>query len=220
MSVRSKVITAAAALAIVTGVGAAGTQTANAATPECGETCLSLYSAAFGTSQSPNFVLDVLNNVPRTGQPLILAPASGTNQGEDFIADTPEPVSTWVEAGLMSPGLDPLYGKLYATEIEYVPYGAPTGECVGLGADTSILAPVTLQPCGVSAHTLWIFDGATTQPGSLFALISGTTDSNFRQPISLTTLLPGLPLTTAALTSSLSPQAGHQRWGYDAGVLR
>jgi hypothetical protein len=217
MSVRSKIVTAAAALAIVAGVSAAGTQTANAATPSCGRECFNFFSAAFGTTAHPGFVFDVLNHNTQTGQPIILAPASGTNPGEDFTISAVDPVNDFVLAGLVSPGLDPLYGNLNAFEIEYTPYGAETGECVGLGANTGIIATVSLQACGVSAHTLWIYDPLTKSAGSFFTLISGTTSSNFRHPITMTALFPpGLPLTTTQLTT---PPAARQLWGYTTGTL-
>ena len=63
MSMKSKIVTAAATLALAAGVGAAGTLTANAATSACGNTCVNWFSAAYGTAAHPAFVLDVLNRV-------------------------------------------------------------------------------------------------------------------------------------------------------------
>jgi hypothetical protein len=59
MSIKSKLVTAATALTLVAGVGAAGILTANAATPKCGRACTDFYSRAFGTSS----VLDALHQV-------------------------------------------------------------------------------------------------------------------------------------------------------------
>ena len=63
MSMKSKIVTAAATLTLVAGVGAAGTLTANAATSACGNNCVNWFSAAYGTAAHPAFVLNVLNQV-------------------------------------------------------------------------------------------------------------------------------------------------------------
>ena len=63
MSIKSKVLAAAATLTLVGGIGTAGALTAgtaSAATPSCGFTCINLFSYDFGTHHSPNFVVDVL----------------------------------------------------------------------------------------------------------------------------------------------------------------
>ncbi|MGW3926468.1 hypothetical protein, partial [Streptomyces sp. NPDC005093] len=40
MSIKNKVLAAAAMVTMVSGLGAAGTLSANAATPECGDSCI------------------------------------------------------------------------------------------------------------------------------------------------------------------------------------
>lgn len=205
MSIRGKVAAAAAALAIIAGAGVAGTQSANAETRSCGRPCVEISSAAYGTG----YVLNAVNNNAATGTPVTLAPASGTDQAEDFTVHSVDRVSSYVDAGIIPEGMDPLYGNLFAFEIEFTPFGAPTNQCVGLCADTGILAAVTLQPCGVSAHTLWIFDPVTTAPGSPAALISGTTSSKFSNPVTLSAVLPGLPVTTSQLAA---PPKSLQLW--------
>ena len=63
MSIKSKVLAAAATLTLVGGIGTAGALTAgtaSAATPSCGFTCINLFSYDFGTHKSPNFVVDIL----------------------------------------------------------------------------------------------------------------------------------------------------------------
>jgi hypothetical protein len=59
MSIKSKIFAAAATLTMVGGIGAAGTLTANAATPSCGHNCIDIFSREFGTHHDPAFVLDV-----------------------------------------------------------------------------------------------------------------------------------------------------------------
>ena len=223
MSIKSMIITITAALTVFVGVGATGMLSANAATPAptgCGSPCTDLFSPAFGTATPPAFVLDVRNQAGQVGEPVIVARASGTNPGEDFVLNVQGVVSDFVAAGLMSPGLGALYSNLIVAEIEYVPSGVATGFCVGVGATPGLGTPVTLQPCGVSVRTTWIFDPETTSTGSYDALISGATNRNFQHPYSLTTLLPGLQLFTAPMESTLPAKVfAHQLWGQFQGAL-
>jgi hypothetical protein len=55
MSVKSKLLTAAATLTMVGGVSTAGTLSASAATPQCGNTCIEIFSKEFGTPAHPGF---------------------------------------------------------------------------------------------------------------------------------------------------------------------
>lgn len=221
MSVKSRFIMSAAALAVVAGgVGAAGTVTANAATAACGPYCVSLYSTAFGTSRPPAWVLDVPNQAGPVGSPVTVARASGANQGEDFAEAFQGVVSDFVAANLMAPGLDRLYGSLPVFQIEYTPGGSASGNCLGVATTPGLGTPVTLQPC-TSLNTLWIFDphgvSSAAMPG---ALISGATTSNFQHPYALSTLVQGLPLFTAPLNFSLPAGVlAHQIWGQWDGPL-
>ncbi len=59
MSIKSKVLAAAATLTLVGGVGVTGALTAgsaSAATPSCGNSCINVFSQQFGTHRSPNYV--------------------------------------------------------------------------------------------------------------------------------------------------------------------
>ncbi len=220
MSLKNMIITVAAALTVLVGVGAAGTLSAKAATSDCGQTCTDLFSPAFGTAKPPAFVLDVQNQPVQVGERVIMASASGKNQGEDFILSFQGTVQDFVAAGLMSPGLGALYSNLEVFEIGSAPAGMPSGLCVGVGATPGLGTPVTLQPCGVSARTTWIFGPETTSTGSYDALISGATSSNFQNPYSLTTLAPHLQLFTAPLEPTLpAPVFAHQLWGQFKGAL-
>ena len=211
MSIKTKIVTVAAALALIAGIGAAGARTANAATRQCGSVCSNLYSRAFGSA----FVLEAL---PQAGRPTTLAKASGANQGEDFIIDNLGTVADFHTAGLISGGLSALYGGLSVYEIEFTPAGSATGMCLGVGTAPRAGTPVVLEPCGVTAKTVWIFDPV---PGSTYgALISGATDRNFRHPYSLTVLRAGSPLVTAPLAiNAPASVVSHQLWSRDTGVL-
>lgn len=218
MSVQGRIVTAAAALILVAGIGATGTLAANAATRSCGHSCANFFSAAFGTFKHPAFVLDVQGQAQRAGQPVVLARAGGGNPGEDFVASAQGPVRAFVAAGLLAPGLAAPYGKLTATEIEYAPDGASTGLCLGVSASPSFFTPVTLRPCGVNAGTIWIFDPVKTRTGSYDVLISGITGRNFQNPETLTALVPNIQVFIAPL-ASLRPALPNQLWGSTRGVL-
>jgi hypothetical protein len=152
-------------------------RTAHAATRSCGPRCVGIFSRGFGTHRRPGFVLAVLNGTARAGQPVILARASRTDQSEDFAASVQGQVSGLYAAGLVSDSMALRYGGLgceryrpatsrclkyfpddVAYEIEYAPLGVDSGLCVGTGAPAGAGTKVSLQPCGVSARTVWVAD--------------------------------------------------------------
>ncbi len=186
MSIKVKFFAAVAAVTIAGGLGAAEAPTASAATPSCGASCINLFARLYG----PAFVLDVLNQGANVGQPIILAPASSSNPGEDFIASDQGLVSDFIAAGLVSLGLSG-YNSKPAFEFEYAPFGVATGLCVAVGATPANNTPVSLQPCGVSAKTAWIIDQPITSSGTYTSLINAATDTSFSNPYSLTDLKPG-----------------------------
>jgi hypothetical protein len=210
MSIKSKLVTAATALTLIAGAGAAATLTANAATPKCGGGCADFYSRAFG----PSSVLNALHQGAKAGQ-LTLAKASRANQGEDFSVDGLGQLRDFFRAGLVPRGLNALYGGLFVYEIEYTPGHSPTDLCLGVATAPGSGTPVTLQPCGMNTRTVWIFD---PQPGSIgtYVLISAATSGNFQHPEALTALAPGAPLTTTPLPAKA---LAHQLWSALAGVL-
>jgi hypothetical protein len=215
MSIKTKLVTAATVLTVMAGVGAAGTLTANAATPKCGAICSDFYSAETGTA----FVLGVPNQVGHVGQPVTLARASRASKGEDFVVQLLGTVSDFHEAGLVSAGLNALYGGLSVYEIEYAPGASPSFLCLGTAGTPGAGTPVTLEPCGVQAKTLWIFAPQTTSSGPHDVLISAATSRNFQHPSVLTTLVPGAPLVTVQLVAGPSSAFAHQLWNWETGVL-
>jgi len=216
MSIKNKLAAAATALTLIAGVGVAGTLTANAATPRCGPGCTELYSRAFG----PVWVLNVIRHVGRAGQPTTLARASRANNGEDFVVYRLGRVQDFFRAGLVSGGLNALYGKLFAYEIEYTPNGAFSGLCLGVRTAPGAGTPVVLEPCGLNARTVWIVDPVKTRSGLFPALVSAATNRNFRHPYSLTVLVPRLPLRTEPLTTTAPGSLlAHQLWRARQGVL-
>jgi hypothetical protein len=182
MSVKNKVLAAAATLTLVGGAGVAalGTgATANAATPSCGHGCIDVFSHQFGTFADPQFVMDSFKQGDVAGTPVILFRTSNADPAEDFTVDNQGLTSEFFAAGLVSSALALHYGctdgvfgacsptvgnpkdtgvgyNFEAYEFMYSPFGVQTGLCVGVGATAVAGTKVTLQPCGVSGKTIWI----------------------------------------------------------------
>jgi len=59
---------------------------ANAATPSCGHRCVNLFSKKFSDvlTTKPGFVLDVLRQGAKVGQPIIMFQSSNADPAEDF----------------------------------------------------------------------------------------------------------------------------------------
>ena len=218
MSFKSKVAAATATLTLVGGVGMAGALTAgtaSAATPSCGPNCINIFSRTFGTHHSPNFVVDVLRQGEKVGQPIILFRTSNADPAEDFTVAFQGNVSDFFAAGLVSaavnlhygggacaPGTSRVIGNCapsdddLAYELEYAPFGVDSGLCVGVAGTAFQGEGVTLQPCGVSSKTVWIVDdgGEYNFPGGdspstvnhgYVPIINGS-DTNFSHPFVMT----------------------------------
>lgn len=258
MSFKSKILAAAAALSLAGGLGIASATAATAATPSCGSGCVNVFSHEFGGYNHPNFVMDVFRQGAKVNQPLILWRTSNTDPAEDFTLSFQGTVSDFYAAGLVSSAVELHYGcnrNQYtgncsgigvdepAFELEYSPYGVDSGLCVGLAATARAKEGVTLQPCGVSSKTVWIWDTfdqcdpwkiiCPNYNGWTFPAINGST-TNFSHPHVLTYPNAGYPtdkprpqLFVSNLTgfsNGLGPIVGqvgdNQLWGGTVGVLK
>jgi hypothetical protein len=243
MSFKSKVLAGAATLALIGGVGTAGALSASAATPSCGRNCIDIFSRAFGTHRTPGFVMDVLRQGAKVGQPIILFRTSNTDPAEDFVPSIQGTTADFFAAGLVSAAVNLHYGGGAvgfpddpAIELEYAPFGVDSGLCTGVAATATAKEGVTLQPCGVSSKTVWIID-TNDSPATLdrgyVPLINGS-DTNFSHPFVLTYPGNGFPtdkprpqLFTSNLTgfshgigTPIGSVNDTQLWGADFGVLR
>ena len=181
MSVKNKALAAAAALTMAGSLGAAGAMTANAATPSCGHKCIDLFSRVFGTHKHPAFVLDVLRQGQKVGQPIVLFQTSNSDPGEDFTVAQQGTVHAFFKAGLVTSALNLHYSKFEAYEIEYAPSGVESGLCMGVPVTAGGGTKVALEPCGVSSKTLWVVDSYDSIKGFFVPLINGS-DTNFSHP--------------------------------------
>jgi len=220
MSFKSKVLAAAATLTLVSGVGAAGALTAgsaSAATPSCGIACINLFSYQFGKRSSPNYTVDVLRQGEKIGQPIILFRTANYDPALDWTVAFEGTVADFFAANLVDAATALHYGCIVdgqpggnfptcpfnvtsagpgvssnylAFENEYAPFGVDSGLCMGLATTAFQDEGVTLQPCGVSARTVWILDTLDQQFTHAWAngyvpLINGS-NTNFSQPFVLT----------------------------------
>ena len=222
MSIKSKVLAAAATLTLVGGVGAAGVLTAApamAGTPSCGSSCINIFSQDFGTRHHPNFTLDVLRQGEKVGQPIILFRTANYDPALDWSITFQGTVADFYSAGLVTAETALHYGcnpavfsggtcftpatattpasgtfpNLDAFEIEYAPFGVNSGLCAGVAATAFQNEGVTLQPCGVSAKTVWIIDTIDNDIyAGTFPLINGS-NTNFSHPFVLTYPNSGYP---------------------------
>ena len=227
MSVKSKVLAAAATLTMVGGLGAAGALSASAATPSCGNSCIDIFSYEFGHHASPNFVLDVYRGTTKAGTPVILYRSANNDAAEDFTVSFQGTVNDFYEAGLVSSALDLHYSHFAAYEFEYTPNGTDSGMCVGVGSTAANQTPVALEPCGQSSKTVWVVDSYDTIRGGYVPLINGS-DTNFSHPYVLHYPGNGYPtdtprprLNTYELQKySNGTVYNNELWGADYGVLR
>jgi len=216
MSIKSKVLSVAATLALVGGVGTAGVLgagTASAATPSCGASCINIFSHQFGSFRSPNYTVDVLRQGEKVGQPIILFRTANYDPALDWTFAFEGTVSDFFAAGLVSSSLALHYGCIagvnfpncpfnvssisgskssdyLAVENEYAPFGVDSGLCMGVAATAFNDEGVTLQPCGVSSKTVWVLDTLDQQFTSAWAHgyipLINGSDTNFSQPFVLT----------------------------------
>jgi hypothetical protein len=218
--------------------------TASAATPSCGPSCIDVFSKQFGTHRSPNFVVDVWRQGETPGQPIILFRTANYDPAEDFTVAFQGTVADFYAASLVSAAVALHYGGLAsgfpndpAIEDEYAPFGVDSGLCVGVATTAFNDEGVTLQPCGVSARTVWILDEADSYSTFIshgyLPLINGS-DTNFSHPLVLTypnirypTDMPRPQVVVTNLTGFSNgpdgPELGtvdvDQLWGADFGVL-
>jgi len=183
MSIKSKVLVAAATMAMVAGVSAVGLLPAQASTPSCeGSTtaCPTINGEEYGAP----FVLDVLRQGEKLGQAVIMFRTSNSDPAEDFTVTDQGLVSTFYTDGLVSAGLDQAYGADTAYELEYAPYGVASNLCAGVASTVGNGTPVALEPCGASSKTLWVADTGADASGAYYPLINGS-DTNFSDPFVL-----------------------------------
>jgi hypothetical protein len=185
MSIKTKLLAAAATLTVAGAVTTVGTIPARAATPQCGSKCIQVFSPRFGASS----IESVLDGVAKAGQPTILGAASGSNPAGDFmpIVMGSGHVSDFFAAGMVSAEVNSHFGNLPALQLHYTPSGNATGLCSAVAATAYQNEALSLEPCSTPGTTVWIIDPAVA-PGKnsgYFGIINGST-TDFSRPFSMT----------------------------------
>ena len=227
MSIKTKVLAAAAVLTLAGGLSTAGTVAASAATPQCGNACLEVYSAKFATSTSLGFVETVFLGIPVRGVPTEVRPASSSNPAEDLIVPPPGKVSVsaWYARGMVSAAVNEHFGNELAVQIEYAPYGHATGLCTAVATTAYQDEPLSLQPCSTPGTTVWIIDVAdspATYP-PYFPIVNGS-DTDFVHPFAMTILgnpadRPFTPIIMQHLRGNPDSVPANQLWGAHPGPV-
>ena len=222
MSIKSKMLAAAAVLTLAGGLSAAGTVAASAATPQCASKCLTPRTAAY-----PGFVETALFGIPLRGVPTIVSPAAGSNPAEDFTVPTGGPVnaSYFSANGMVPAAVASHYGGsgYLALQIEYAPYGKPTGLCSGIPATAYQDEALSLQPCSTPDTTVWILDFKDSQIPGDYSIINASTP-DYTHPIAMTNLgNPARQLYTPIILQHLTGNPGNvpanELWATAAGTL-
>jgi hypothetical protein len=226
MLIKSKVLAAAAVLTLAGGLSTVGTVAASAATPQCGNACVEVYSMKYATPTSLGFVETVFLGIPLRGVPTIVHQASSSDPAEDLIVPLggPVPVSELHAEGMVSAAVNEHYGSEPAVQIEYAPYGKPTGLCTAVATTAYQDEGLTLQPCTTPGTTVWIIDTAdspATAP-TYFPIVNGS-DTDFTHPFAMTILgnpahQPFTPIIMQHLTGNPGSVPASQLWGAHSGT--
>jgi hypothetical protein len=187
LPIKRKVMATLATLTIVCGVSAAATGVASAASPQCGDGCISVFSSELGTYDQLNFVEAVLGDGgAKIGQPVGLKHANKFDPTQDIKPDGPfenATVSAFYAAGMVSAAANRHYGHLLAVQQRYAPLGMETDLCVGL-ASVVQNEGLTLQPCTVPGTTVWVVQTDLAIAPGYFPIINAAT-TDFRRPFAM-----------------------------------
>ncbi len=217
MLIKRKVVAAAAVLSLAGGLGTLAAVPASAATPQCGASCIEVYSAKYATPTSLGFVETVLLGIPLRGVPTEVRPASSSNPAEDLIVPLKGTVSQLYAQGMVSAVVSAHFASETAVQIEYAPYGHATGLCTAVAVTAYQDEGLSLQPCSTPDTTVWIIDTVDASSASAFPIINGS-DTDFIHPFAMTILgnpahQPFTPIIMQHLTGNPSSVPANQLWG-------
>ena len=185
MSIKTKVLAAAAILPMVGALITAATLPATASTTQCGTACVQISSKLYG----PGFVESAFQGIPAVGQPTIVHAASDSDPTGDFINPLGHPVlvSTFYAKGMVSAAVNAHYANEPAVQVEYAPYGQGTGLCAAVATTAYQNEGLSLQPCSTPGTTVFIID-KNDSPGTwpaYFPIVNAST-TDFTHPYTMT----------------------------------
>jgi hypothetical protein len=123
---------------------------------------------------------------------------------------------------MVSAAVNAHFGSEDAAQIEYAPYGHPTGLCTAVATTAYQDEHLSLQPCSAPGTTVWILDFAASPTAGYFAIINGS-DTDFVHPFVMTILgNPADQLVTPIIMQHLTGDSGiapaNQLWGAHFGT--
>jgi hypothetical protein len=164
---------------------------------ECGRACFILYSRRDGVSSSMNAVITADDGSGgKVGRKINLQDGAVKTADGDFSFSFISQV--WQFCGtdshdFFSPGsyICQHDSNFAVFEAQWSPYGSGTGLCAGVAVANLAWENITLRPCGVSDHTLWIANlangvGMSCRGSENYCPWMNASDNNFRAPLVLT----------------------------------
>jgi len=178
----------------------------------------------YATPTSLGFVETVFLGIPAVGVPTIVHQASSSDPAEDLIIPLAGTVSQLYALGMVSAAVNEHYGSERAAQIEYAPYGVPTGLCTAVATTAYQDEGLSLQPCSTPGTTVWILDFAdspATAP-TYFPIVNGS-DTDFVHPFAMSILgnpahRPFTPIIMRHLIGNPGSVPANQLWGAHFGT--
>jgi hypothetical protein len=188
MSIKTKVLAAAAALTVAGGLSTAATLPASASTTQCGSACIYIFSKLYGTYTNPGFTESVFQGIAAAGQPTILHRISSSDPTGDFINPLGHPVlvSDFYAEGMVSAAVNAHYGPEHAVQVEYAPFGQATGLCAAVATTAYQNEGLSLQPCSTPGTTVFIIDSADAPAAKPYFPIVNASTTDFTHPFTMT----------------------------------
>ncbi len=186
--------TAAGAAKATGATGAGQTETAASA---CGRSCFSLFGLRLGQDVTMNAVIPVNNGSGgKIGRKVSLRLAADKVADGDFTMSFSARVSQFCGIDVHDFFAPDSYlcqhdSNFWIFEAQWSPYGDDSGLCAGVSTANMTGESITLRPCGVSDHTLWIANAANGTGGNCrgsanYCPWMSASDNNFRTPQVLT----------------------------------
>ena len=186
MSIKTKVLAAAATLTVAGGLSTAAPLPAGAATTQCGSACIYIFSKLYGTYTDPGFTESVFQGIPAAGQPTILHRISSSDPTGDFIIAQAGMVSMFYAEGMVSAAVNAHYGPEHAVQVEYAPFGQATGLCAAVATTAYQNEGLSLQPCSTPGTTVFIIDFADAPAAKPYFPIVNASTTDFTHPFTMT----------------------------------
>ena len=191
MSMKRKMLAVAAVMTLAGGLSTVGTVAASAATPQCGMKCLEVYSLKYATPPTNptnlGFVETVFQGIAAVGVPAIVQQASSSNPAEDLMVPMAGTASSLAAQGWVSAEVGEHFGSDPAVQIEYAPFGQPTGLCSAVATTAYQNEGLSLQPCSTPGTTIWILDIPDSPVPGYFPIVNGS-NTDFNRPFVMTIL--------------------------------